>query len=440
MNNHRVWRSLLLILVFVVLFVPLTTCVEATDTTYYMGTAVNTGKDTGYSEENTITDKDPHFGWTLGRFYVSGYTRATTNASGEPVFLKTVGDTITLWFNLEQDIDMLNNNEMLTIYSDSNGYDEYFGIEESEFGRGTLIIRYTDYQNNTGNPVIYTNYLESTATTGADVQVKLLEEGDYEIALNYEIREANLDLFGWDTLPSYHNYRIFFRFSVRNGNCMVYPFDVATGEELLNTAITENGFYLDLAKSRYLDIDIKKEVLNEGANGLTEDVRFNRPARDGEEYTEEGIYTITVSNRYTNQQTVKKIYVGSNAVLKAHVTTGLEIADIAYQLSMGATVAEDGTIIPPPEPEISDPIAEDLTVPAEKPEKTQKDQGEEDEEAEEIEPVYDAQPSTPVETWIFIAIWGLLIAVVIILVVVSKKKKPAANKTSTHEAVGGDDE
>ena len=75
-------------------------------------------------------------------------------------------------------------------------------------------------------------------------------------------------------------------------------------------------------------------VRKEGAEGLTEDVRFNKPAKDGEQYTDEGIYTITVSNVYTNQTTTKVIYVGTDDVLKAHVTTGLSIADVEYQLSV----------------------------------------------------------------------------------------------------------
>jgi hypothetical protein len=75
-----------------------------------------------------------------------------------------------------------------------------------------------------------------------------------------------------------------------------------------------------------------------------EDVRFNRPAKDGDMYTEEGIYIITVSNRYTNQRSEKRIYVGTNDVMKAHVTTGLEIGEITRQLSMGATVDVDGSL------------------------------------------------------------------------------------------------
>lgn len=121
---------------------------------------------------------------------------------------------------------------------------------------------------------------------------------------------------------------------------------MSTGAELTNSAFTENGFYLDLAKSRYLNIDIKKEVRKEGENGLTEDTRFNKPARDGEKFTDEGIYTITVSNIYTNQTTTKVIYVGTDKVLKAYAATGLALDDIENMISNGATVAEDGTLIP----------------------------------------------------------------------------------------------
>ena len=62
---------------------------------------------------------------------------------------------------------------------------------------------------------------------------------------------------------------------------MVYPFDVNTGSELTNCSFTENGFYLDLANSRYLDIDVKKENYVEENRTLIEDTRFNRPAKDG---------------------------------------------------------------------------------------------------------------------------------------------------------------
>ena len=49
---------------------------------------------------------------------------------------------------------------------------------------------------------------------------------------------------------------------------MAYPIDVKTGSELTNSSMTENGFRLDLAKSRYLKINLKKEILKDSADGL----------------------------------------------------------------------------------------------------------------------------------------------------------------------------
>jgi hypothetical protein len=108
--------------------------------------------------------------------------------------------------------------------------------------------------------------------------------------------------------------------------------------------MTANGFRLDLAKSLYLNVTIRRDIMTEGADGLVEDTRFNRPARDGEEYTEEGIYTITANNEYTGAVTVKKIYVGTNRVLRAHMVTGLTIPQINDLVARGATIDEDGTI------------------------------------------------------------------------------------------------
>ncbi len=173
--------------------------------------------------------------------------------------------------------------------------------------------------------------------------MQLFEEGDYEVALDYVVK-SNSNLLGFIPKSDDNHYRIFFKFSVRNGNCMVFPMDIETNEELTNTAIAENGFYLDLAKSRYLDVNIKREILNEGANGLVEDVRFNRPAKDGDKYTEEGIYTITVKNNYTNQTTEKVIYVGDNDILKTHVVTGLSIEEIQEQVEHGVNINDDGTL------------------------------------------------------------------------------------------------
>lgn len=305
--------------------------------THSLGTKVRVKEFDGYYGEKIIDDKDMHYGWNIGNFFVSGYTENTKDSNGNVVFLKNLGDKVTLWFKLEQDINAIKGNEKLSITADAEGFDQYFETPRMDFGRGTLIIRYTDHNNVSGDPVIYTNYLEANATAGADTKVQLFEEGDYEVALDYEVTNAKL-------IDKVGHYRIFFKFSVRNGNCMAYPFDVINGNELTNSSMTENGFRLDLAKSRYLKVNIRREVMKESADGLVEDTRFNGPAKDGAEYTDEGIYTITVRNEYTNQETEKKIYVGTNNVLKAHMASGKSIAEINELLANGATISDEGII------------------------------------------------------------------------------------------------
>ncbi len=285
---------------------------------YFDAEAVNAGTDTGYSKEGAIKGDDKHFGWRLGRFFVSGFTRVSSGETEAPVFVKTLGDSVTLWFDLEQNIDALNGNTDLSVCADTDGYDQYFGVPKTNFGRGTLIVRHTDYQNHKNDPQIYTDYVLAKGTSGADTKVVLYEEGDYEVALDYEVYDGNL----LHLKNKYGNYRIFLRFSIRNGNCMVFPFDVKTGAELQNTSVTENGFSLDLARSRYLDIDVKYTVLTRSAAGTIEDVRFNRPAKDGDRYTAEGIYTISVRNRYTGESTVKTIFVGTEAQLQEAIENG----------------------------------------------------------------------------------------------------------------------
>lgn len=311
---------------------------EKPEETHSLGSKVRTEKFDGYAGQVEITKKkDAHYGWDIGNFYVSGYTSKCKDENENFVFLKNVGDKVTLWFDLTQNIDAIQGDTKLTITADEEGYDEYFETPMMDFGRGTLIVRYTDYNGNKSEPQIYTNYLEANATIGADTVVQLFEEGDYEIALDYELTDNKL-------IDSIGHYRIFFKFSVRNGNCMVYPFDIKNGNELTNSSMTDNGFKLDLAKSRYLIVNVKREILTETADGLVEDTRFNGPAKDGAEYTEDGIYTITVQNQYTNQFTTKKIYVGTNKILKAYMTTGLSIAEINNLVANGATISDEGLI------------------------------------------------------------------------------------------------
>lgn len=111
-----------------------------------------------------------------------------------------------------------------------------------------------------------------------------------------------------------------------------------------------------MAKSRYLKINVKKSVLIKNDNGYSEDVRFNESAKEGDKYIDEGIYTFIVKNQYTNEQTTKTIYVGTDDILKALSVTGLSIEEINNQLKQGAYIMADGTIKMP------EPIAKEETI------------------------------------------------------------------------------
>lgn len=309
-----------------------------------LGETVRTNENKGYTGQKAIDIKDPHYGWELGQFFVSGYTRDTQDNNHNPVFLKNVGDQITLWFNLKQDIDMLNGNESLEIAADKDGYDQYFQTAKTNTGRGMLIIRYIDEQGVKHEPEIYTNYLAANVSTSADTIVKLFEEGDYEVALDYRVKNTPRKIKDIEVVPEYSDYRIFFKFSVRNGNCMVFPFDIVTGDELANSTITENGFRLDMARSRYLNIDVQKSVVSKGTDGYVEDVRFNRPAKDGDSYEDEGIYVFDVKNLYTGEHTTKTIYVGSTNYMKALAVNNYTVAQLNEELKKGKKIQSDGTL------------------------------------------------------------------------------------------------
>lgn len=313
--------------------------------TYNLGSKVRTKKFDGYYGSKEIKNDDPHYGWELGQFFVNGFTDYIKDEDDNVVFLKNAGDQLALWFNLQQDINCLNGNEALTIMRDTAGSDQYFETPKTNFGHGALIVRKINSDNSKEEPQIYTNYLEATATVGANTKVDLFEEGDYEVALDYAVKYDKTKVLGQSILPEEAHYRIYFKFSVRNSNSMFFPRDSKTQSELSDNSSTPNGFFLDLANSQYLKLYVIKEVLKDGEDGLMEDVRYNRAAKDGDTFEDEGLYTITVTNEYTGKSTTKRIYVGNNDIIKAYMTTGLSISEIKDKLADGAAIADDGTIV-----------------------------------------------------------------------------------------------
>lgn len=298
----------------------------------------------GYYGIAEIDNEDPHNGWELGHFYINGFTDKTESADGTPIFLKEVGDRTTLWFKLDYDLDKCNGNDAIKVVADPEGSDQTFRTPIMDFGKGTLIIRKKDYNQNKTTQY-YTNFLEASATPGANTRVDLFEEGDYEVALDYALEYDKTKILGKSVLPKTLHYRVSFNFSVRNGDCKLFIRDAKTKEFINNGNIAENGFFVDLAKSKYLQLLVTRDVMTDSLDGLVADTKFNGAAQTDRPYTEEGIYTIKATNRYTSATTEKKIYVGNSEILKAYMKTGLSISEINEKVAAGATITDDGEII-----------------------------------------------------------------------------------------------
>ena len=301
-------------------------------------------KGNNYSGKQTINKDDPHYGWDLGYFCLSGYT---DKGDSDDVYLKKVGNKVKLTFHLDQDIKKLNGKGNLKIKSDKNGSDEEFKVLSHNMKHGELIIRHTNSEN-VNKEVKYSDYLAALASPGADTAIQLFEEGDYEVHLNYAITDD--DALINDTTY----YQTSFKFKIRNANCMVYIFDTESGNELQNGDVTESGFRIDTARSSYPKLQVKKEILNNTKNGLVEDTRSNSAASDGETYTDEGIYTVKAYNRYDDklEPAVKIIYVGSNNILTAYTkhlnsANPYGIAELNAFVDNGYTITDNGDIIEP---------------------------------------------------------------------------------------------
>lgn len=286
-----------------------------------LGTKIRTGKN-GYKGEKEIDDDDCHYGWDLGKFFISGYTTSMVDATGTPIFLKNQSDKLSLWFNLAQEIDKLNQKKSLSIVEDE-GYDQYFETKKMDLGKGALIIRYTDYENVKHESKVYTNFLEENAILGKNQRIQFLGEGDYEVALDYKVENDKTNIFGLTVFPDYSYYRIYFKISVRNADSNVRLYDVDDKTKLKTNDFTENGFKLNQKLSRYLDVEVKHEVYDAENNSFTEDKTLKKNAKDGGKYTDEGFYLITAKNRYTDSQTNRIVYVGKNKFLQRCAQSGM---------------------------------------------------------------------------------------------------------------------
>lgn len=272
---------------------------------HYVNVATKKSDNT-YVKREPIKSGDKHFGFELGQFVISGYTRIEDDGQGNLLVIKGEDDEIRLTFDLRRNIDDLKGTDNISIHDDTDGSDEELGYARPKegFGRGMLLWRFTD---NTGykSPIkAHKDYLMTLTSENSEKEIIMNEEGDWAIALDYEIAWP----FGWPFKywDNAEQYTIRMNIKVRNANCMAYLREVDTGRELKDNDKIIKGFYIDLANSKYLKVDVSRTNIGEN------DVRNNSPYTDGTSFTESGVYTVTIMNEYTGASTVKKITVNAD--------------------------------------------------------------------------------------------------------------------------------
>ena len=145
----------------------------------------------------------------------------------------------------------------------------------------------------------------------------------------------------------------------------------------------------------------------------------------------------TVKNKYNGETTTKRIYVGTNSILRAHMVEGLSIPEINSLLAQGATINDDGFI----QLAVSTPIEEPTAEPIEVEESTQ--------ESTTTPPVSDIPTNNEISTnptvdepeendFLLPVFIGIVACVLIVIGVTSAKKKKRSSETIVeHSEEGG---
>ena len=188
------------------------------------------------------------------------------------------------------------------------GYSFKAPEEVTDFGRGTLLVQHIG-SDGKARTVTYTDFLAAKETGTANTRVDIKEEGIYNVALDYMIKNSDLK----EALNSTTTYRLSFSFEVKNGSGMVYLFDIGTGSELEEYSRAETGFRIDKANSKSVKVNYVRYAINQKGNAL--DVRASAPASDGDVFKDVGYYILTMTPE-AGVTIEKHIFVGTKADLQ----------------------------------------------------------------------------------------------------------------------------
>lgn len=286
--------------------------VSANNANSYSWSQLNSCVDgSGYSNPKTLSVGDPLVGVNVAEIKLSNFS-SITNKDGKRYFLITVPDVPVLSIELKTDLSNLGGSGAWVNEDGDSRIPDYGFL--GKIGEGWLGISHTDYQGKVQTVCVkdVLKKINNTSFTPAWFG----SEGSYKISLCFETARVssrekewkNPFKYVWKNTYSYNNYRIDAQFEIRNANAQVFAFD-SKGNELLSGAVC-NQFTLDFANSRYLQINIKREVAV-NSNELMEstDVRFNSVGVDKRTYDTPGVWTITARNEVTGVSTTRRILV-----------------------------------------------------------------------------------------------------------------------------------
>lgn len=290
-----------------------TTVIETNGNSYSFSKLLSCSDRCGYTNPQSLSVGDPLVGVNVAEIRLENFS-ATTVKEGKLYFLKTTPDIPVLSIVPLTDFNNLGGTGTW-INEDGDTRIPDFGFI-GEIGYGWLGITHKDYQGKI-QTLCVSNVLRKTKDGISFTPAWFGEEGSYRIALCFEVKrqigcEKKWDWwpfkYHYDPIYSFTNYKIDAQFEIRNANAQVFAFD-SKGNELLSGAVS-NQFTLDFANSRYLQINIKREIaVNSNELMESSDVRFNSVGVDKRTYDTPGVWTITVRNEVTGDSTTRRILV-----------------------------------------------------------------------------------------------------------------------------------
>lgn len=296
-------------------------------------------KDNTYGEFEPMENGDFQYGWELGDFCLSGFA-----GKDEDVYERE-RKRVKLSFELKQDITRLNGQADLSVTRDKNGSDRKFETLPHDMKHGELLVKHKNALGQIQPVIHYTDFLAALAYPNAQTTIDFVEEGEYEVHLNYALKRKSFNPIG-----NTQYYQLSFSFKIVNGNCMPFIRENQTLNELEgDVVLAPSGFQISTGGAHFVKLEAQWYALYQDKNRLETNIKRHWTIGNGNKITDEGLYIITASCR-NNKKTVKTVLVGKSKEINAYkryftIDRLHTLAEINKQLQKGYyAIADDGEI------------------------------------------------------------------------------------------------